>query len=57
MEYCLTFDDDGRLMVSPRLTAEDKLALGLHAVEQTLPQVAQAHLPYLRWHRKHVFLS
>lgn len=48
----ISFADDGILIVSPRLTVEDRLALGLHAVEQKLPQIAPAHLPYLRWHRE-----
>ena len=50
----ISFADDGTLIVSPRLTVEDRQALGLHAVEQKLPQIAPPHLPYLAWHREHV---
>lgn len=53
----ISFADDGILIVSPRLTAEDRLALGLHAVAQHILRIAPAHLPYLRWHREHVFLA
>lgn len=53
----ISFTDDGFLIMSPRLTTEDRQALGLQAVEQKLPQLAPAHLPYLRWHRDRVFLS
>ena len=52
----ISFADDGTLIVSPRLTVEDRQALGLHAVEQKLLQIAPAHLPYLQWHRDHIFL-
>lgn len=53
----ISFADDGILIVSPRLTAEDRLALGLHAVAQHILRIAPEHLPYLRWHREHVFLA
>ena len=53
----ISFTDDGALIMSPRLTTVDKQSLGLQAVEQKLPQLAPAHLPYLRWHRDRVFLS
>lgn len=53
----ISFADDGTLIVSPRLTAADRLALGLQAVAQRLLLIAPGHLPYLRWHREQVFLA
>ncbi len=53
----ITFADDGSLIVSPRLSVENKQALGLHTIEQKIPHLTPAHLPYLHWHRDYVFLK
>lgn len=53
----ISFDDDGALIISPRLTEEDKRMLGLHTVAQKLPKVIPEHRPYMCWHRENVFLS
>ena len=50
----ISFDDDGKLMISVRLGRDEIQKLGLSGV-QGLPWVTSAHLPYLRWHREHVF--
>ena len=50
----ISFDDDGKLMISVRLGKEEIQKLGLSGL-QGLPWVAPAHLPYLRWHREYVF--
>lgn len=50
----ISFDDDGKLMISVRLGRDEIQKLGLSEV-QGLPWVNSAHLPYLRWHREHVF--
>ncbi|MBQ4634898.1 MAG: HNH endonuclease [Akkermansia sp.] len=50
----ISFDDDGKLMISVRLGRDEIQKLGLSGV-QGLPWVNSAHFPYLRWHREHVF--
>lgn len=50
----ITFDDDGRIMVSSRLTEDDAVALGIHR-HMRLRQVDPRHRPFLAYHREHVF--
>lgn len=50
----MTFADSGGLLVSSRLTAEHLALLHLNH-ELCLRWVAPEHLPYLAWHREHVF--
>jgi putative restriction endonuclease len=54
----ITFDDTGALQPSPRLDPFHRLLLGL--VDETqlhLRWISPDHLPYLAWHREHVFQS
>lgn len=51
----LTFGEDGRGVASPRLPAGTMSLLGLGSVALTLRFVRPAHLPYLAYHREHVF--
>ena len=53
----ISFSDEGEMIYSPTLSKEDKQALGLHIISQKLPQISPKHQEYLRWHRKHVFLT
>ncbi len=52
----ITFDDDGRLLVSNVLPRTELRTLGLHR-ELSLSRVEPAHLPYLAWHRQIVFAA
>lgn len=49
----IAFNDDGSVLLSPNLTAETQQALGLHTSLQ-LHNLSPGHLPYLRYHRRHV---
>jgi len=49
----LTFDEEGRGMLSPKLSGESKTALGMqHPIR--LENIAPGHSEYLRYHRKYV---
>lgn len=50
----ITFDAGGGLVIAPRLTAEHRAALHLREAMR-LRWVAPEHLPFLQWHRDHVF--
>lgn len=50
----ITFDAGGGLVIAPRLTAEHRAALHL-SESLRLRWVAPEHLPFLQWHREHVF--
>lgn len=49
--FLISFDDVGKLLVSPRLSEEQRMALG---VDQSLKLrwLAEDHLPYLQYHRQ-----
>lgn len=50
----ITFDAGGDMVIAPRLTAEHRASL--HVSEGLrLRWVVPEHLPFLQWHRKHVF--
>ncbi len=49
-----TFDAGGDLVIAPRLTAEHRASLHL-SEGMRLRWVAPEHLPFLQWHRDHVF--
>jgi len=49
----ITFDAGGGLVIAPRLTVEHRSSLHL-SEGLRLRWVAPEHLPFLRWHRKHV---
>lgn len=50
----ITFDAGGDLVIGPRLSAEHRASLHLNEGLR-LRWVAPEHLPFLRWHREHVF--
>jgi hypothetical protein len=50
----ISFDDDGKLLISPMLTGGDREALGIKVGLQ-LRKVNSACLPYLEYHRQHIF--
>lgn len=49
----ISFADDGKIIVSEVLTANDRKALGITS-RLHLRRLGAAHLPYLRYHREHV---
>ncbi len=50
----ITFDAGGGMVIAPRLSAEHRASL--HVSEGLrLRWLAPEHLPYLEWHRQHVF--
>lgn len=51
----LTFDEQGRGIMSPRLSPQAIQLLGLAGVELQLRWVREDHLPYLLYHRNRVF--
>lgn len=50
----VSFDDDGRILVSKRLMAEDASALGINS-NMRLKRVEPEHRKYLAFHREHIF--
>lgn len=52
----LTVEDDGRVIVSPALEAGASRMLGLYRPNR-VRGLADAHRPYLAWHRQHVFMQ
>jgi putative restriction endonuclease len=48
--FLISFDDDGRIVVSSALTEPDRAALGIHT-ELRLTKIAPGHVPPLAWHR------
>ena len=49
-----TFDHTGVLVVSDRVSPDQRRILALHS-KQRLRRVESQHLAYLEWHRRHVF--
>jgi predicted restriction endonuclease len=52
----ITFDPDGALRTSNRLSRNDQRVLGIRP-GMRLRQINKAHLPFLTWHRKRVFVG
>lgn len=50
----ITFDEQGKIVISSKLTGSEVTALGLSA-ELKLKKINGAHLPYLKFHNEHVF--
>lgn len=50
----VSFDDDGTILISKRLTIDDASALGIHA-DMCLQRVELEHKKYLAFHREHIF--
>jgi hypothetical protein len=49
--FLISFDDNGKMLISMRLTEEQRLSLGLHQ-DLGLRWLAAEHLPYLQYHRR-----
>lgn len=52
----ISFDDEGRILFSSRLSSQEIKALGLSS-EMKLQVVQSGHRSFLQYHRRHVFLS
>jgi len=50
----ISFDDEGKIMISGSLSDSDKNKLGIHS-EMKLRKVEKNHLKYLYYHRQNVF--
>lgn len=50
----VSFDDEGRILISERLTTDDAKALGLNS-DMCLRRIKPEHQKYLAYHRSHVF--
>lgn len=50
----ITFNDDGKIIISTRLKLKDREVLGINQ-ELKLTKVDTRHLPYLEYHRENVF--
>jgi hypothetical protein len=52
----ISFDDDGRVLVSPRLSSSQCVALGLESGARLRKRLLPAQCEYLRHHRENLFL-
>ena len=50
----VSFDDEGKILISKRLTAGDARAIGIHP-GMRLKRVEPEHKKFLAFHREHVF--
>jgi predicted restriction endonuclease len=50
----ISFDSNGKILISTRFTIKDRDRLGIHE-QLTLCRVGSAHLPNLSWHREKLF--
>lgn len=50
----VSFDDEGKILISERLSGDDARALGIHP-DMLLRRVEPKHKTYLAFHRDHVF--
>lgn len=50
----VSFDDEGGILISERLTADDAKALGINS-KMRLRRVEPKHKKYLAFHREHIF--
>lgn len=48
--YLISFDDNGTIIISPTLSKNDVIALGLNPTDQ-LRKIHPKHIPYLKLHR------
>lgn len=51
----LSFENDGTALISPQLSTAARATLGIEAHALSLRHVAAGHLPYLAYHREHVY--
>ena len=49
-KFLISFEDDGKIIISPELPQQDLEAAGITA-DMKLRFVQPKHLPFLRWHR------
>lgn len=54
-KFLISFDDDGKLLISERILPEQRKAMGLYE-DLRLRWIDQRHLAYLQWHR-HILLG
>lgn len=54
--FLVSFDDDGRILISPALREPDRAAFGIHP-DLRLTKIAPAHVPQLAWHRDRLMLA
>lgn len=52
----ISFQDDGAIVISPKLTAADQALLGLSAAMK-LATLSVEHVPRLAWHRKNLLVT
>jgi hypothetical protein len=52
----ISFGDDGKIIISERLSSEDREKLGVYP-GMRMSVVDNSHKPYLKWHREKIFLS
>ena len=50
----VSFDDEGKILISERLTRDDARVLGIHP-DMLLRRVEPQHKKYLAFHREHIF--
>lgn len=53
----ITLDVYGQVLLSPQLSAQDAALLGIQAGARLRKPLQPQHLPYLAYHRQHVFLA
>lgn len=52
----ISFNDEGKIIISDSLKDRDRIALGIHS-GMRLRKIDRNHLPYLEYHRQNVFLK
>ncbi|MER2622644.1 MAG: HNH endonuclease [Accumulibacter sp.] len=50
----ISFDGDGRVLVSPELSGDQQALLGVQ-LRWRVAELAEPHRPYLAWHRREIF--
>ena len=50
----ISFDDDGRIMISEILSDNEMCKLGIHA-DMKITRIDKRHCEYLKYHRKQVY--
>lgn len=53
-KFLVSFDDDGRILISSKLSSSEMAIAGITA-EMKLRFISPEHLPFLRWHRKRFY--
>lgn len=50
----ISFDDDGKIMISRYLNEDDQIKIGIHP-NLGISGITEQHIKYLQYHRKHIF--